>query len=103
LIFNLYTYIFIYAALKRLATPSDFRIPYILEDPECYAGGSIAAGRVSFAGQDEDESSDEERYSGPPGWGLRRWTNTLTLGKMFSSLKPYTKTFESDFQFNGRK
>jgi len=40
-----------------------------LEDPECYAGGSVAVGRVSLAGQDMGESSDEERYPGPPGWG----------------------------------
>jgi len=33
-----------------------------LEDPECYAGGSVAAGSVSLAGQDEGERSDEERH-----------------------------------------
>jgi hypothetical protein len=38
-----------------------------LEDPECYAGSSVATGRVSLAGQDEGERSDEERYPGPPG------------------------------------
>jgi len=32
-----------------------------LEEPECSAGGSIATGRVSLAGQDEGERSDEER------------------------------------------
>ena len=52
-----------------------------LEDPECYAGGSVAAVRVSLAGQDEGERSDEERYPGPPGWGLRLWTGTPTLAK----------------------
>jgi hypothetical protein len=31
-----------------------------LEDPECYDGGSVATGRVSIAGQDEGEMSDEE-------------------------------------------
>jgi hypothetical protein len=51
--------------------------------PKCYAGGSVATGRVSLAGQDEDERSDKERYPGPPGWGLRRWTSTPTLAKMF--------------------
>ena len=56
-----------------------------LEDPECYAGVSVATGRVSLAGQDEGERSDEERYPGPPGWGLRRWTSTSTLAKMFLS------------------
>jgi len=38
-----------------------------LEDPECYTGGSVATGRVSLARQDEGESSDEDRYPGPPG------------------------------------
>ena len=52
-----------------------------LEDPECYAGGSVASGRVSLAGQDEGEKSDEGRYPGPPGSGLRRWTSTSTLVK----------------------
>jgi hypothetical protein len=56
-----------------------------LEDPECYAGGSVATGRVSLAGQDEGERSDEERYLGPPGWGLRRWTSTPTHEKMLFS------------------
>ena len=31
-----------------------------LEDSECYAGGSVATGRVCLAGQDERERSDEE-------------------------------------------
>ena len=31
-----------------------------LADHECYAGGSLATGRVSLAGQDEGERSDEE-------------------------------------------
>jgi hypothetical protein len=52
-----------------------------LEDPECYVGGSVAAGRVSLAGQDEGDRSDEERYPGPRGWGLRRRTSTPTLAK----------------------
>jgi hypothetical protein len=52
-----------------------------LEDPGCYAGGSLATGMVSLAGQDEGERSDEERYSGTPGWGLRRWTSIPTLAK----------------------
>jgi hypothetical protein len=50
-----------------------------LEDPECYAGDSVATGRVSLAGQDEGERSDEERYLVPPCWRLRRWTSTSTL------------------------
>jgi hypothetical protein len=52
-----------------------------LEHPECYDVGSFATGRVSLAGQDEGERSDEERYAGPPGWGLRRWTGAPILTK----------------------
>jgi hypothetical protein len=36
-------------------------------DPACYAGGSVATGRVSQAGQDKGEGSDYERDPGPPG------------------------------------
>jgi hypothetical protein len=42
-----------------------------LEDPECYAGCSVATGRVFPFGQNEGERSEEETYPGPPGWGLR--------------------------------
>ena len=56
-----------------------------LEGLKCYAGGSVATGRVSLAGQDEGERSDEEWYPGTPGWGLRHWTSTPTLAKMFPS------------------
>jgi hypothetical protein len=33
-----------------------------LEDSECYAGGSVATGRVFLAGQNEGESVDEDRH-----------------------------------------
>ena len=39
-------------------------------DPESYAGASIATGRVTLAGQVKGEHPDKERYPGPPGWGL---------------------------------
>jgi hypothetical protein len=58
-----------------------------LKDPEGYASGSVATVRVFLAGQDEGERSDKERYAGPPGWGLRRWTSTPTLGKIVTQLK----------------
>jgi hypothetical protein len=35
-----------------------------------YAGGSVATGRVSQAGQVKSEDPDGERHPGPPGWGL---------------------------------
>ena len=52
-----------------------------LEVPECYDGGSVATGKVFLSGQDESERSDEQRYTGPSGWGLRRWTSTSALVK----------------------
>jgi len=42
---------------------------------------AVATGSFSFAGQDEVERSDEERYPGPTGWGLICWTSTPTLAK----------------------
>jgi hypothetical protein len=39
-------------------------------DPESYAGGSVAAGRVSHAGQVKGDDSDRKGYPGPPDWGL---------------------------------
>ena len=48
-------------------------------------GHIVATGRVCLAGQDKGERSDEERYPGPPGWGLRRRTSTPTHAKMFLS------------------
>jgi hypothetical protein len=40
-------------------------------DPESYAGGSVATGRVTLDGQVKGYEPDEEGYPGPPGWGLR--------------------------------
>jgi len=39
-------------------------------DPESYAGGSIATGRVTQARQDKGYKPGEERHPGPLGWGL---------------------------------
>jgi hypothetical protein len=39
-------------------------------DPESYAGGSVAAGRVSHAGQVKGDDPDIKGCPGPPGWGL---------------------------------
>jgi len=38
--------------------------------PESYAGGSVATGRATLAGQVKGEHPDKGRYTGPPGWGL---------------------------------
>jgi len=37
-------------------------------DPESYAGGSLATGRVSHARQVKDDDPDKKGYPGPPGW-----------------------------------
>jgi len=50
-------------------------------DPESYAGGSVATGRVTLAGQIKGEHPDKERYTGPPGWGLGRWASTSSPDK----------------------
>ena len=38
-------------------------------DPESYAGGSLATGRVSHARQVKDDGPDKKGYPGPPCWG----------------------------------
>jgi hypothetical protein len=39
-------------------------------DPESYAGSSVATGRVSLAGQVKGDDPDQKGYPDPPGWGL---------------------------------
>lgn len=39
-------------------------------DLESYTGGSLATGRVSYAGHVKSEVPDKETHPGPPGWGL---------------------------------
>jgi hypothetical protein len=38
------------------------------EDPESYAGGSIATGRGSHAGHVKGDDPDKKVYPSPPGW-----------------------------------
>jgi hypothetical protein len=40
------------------------------EDPESYAGGRIATGRGSHAGQVKGDDPDKKGYPSRPGWGL---------------------------------
>jgi hypothetical protein len=40
------------------------------EGPECYAGGRVASGRSSHAGQVKHDDPDKKGYPGPPGWRL---------------------------------
>jgi hypothetical protein len=39
-------------------------------DPEGYAGGDVATGRVSHAGEVKGDDPDKKGYPGPPDWGL---------------------------------
>ena len=58
------------------------------DDPESYAGGSVATGRATLAGQVEGEHPDKEGYTGPPGWGLGQWTSILSPEKNTHAKKP---------------
>jgi hypothetical protein len=40
-------------------------------DLESYAGGSVATGRISHAGQVKGDDLDKKGYTGPPVWGMR--------------------------------
>ena len=50
-------------------------------DPDSYAGASVATGRATDAGQVKGEDPDKERYTGPPVWGLGRWASTSSPDK----------------------
>jgi len=39
-------------------------------EPQSYAGGSIASGRASHPRKVKDDEPDNEGYPGSPGWGL---------------------------------
>jgi hypothetical protein len=39
-------------------------------DPESYAGVSVATGRASHTRHVTDDDPDKKGYPGPPGWGL---------------------------------
>ena len=63
-------------------------------DPESNAGGSVATGRATLAGQVKGEHPDKERYTGPPGWVLGRWASTPSPGKKTQVLKNLDKGSE---------
>jgi hypothetical protein len=46
-------------------------------DPESYAGGSIATGRDTYARWVKDDDPDEKGYPDPPGLGLGREADNL--------------------------
>jgi len=72
-------------------------------DPESYAGGSIATGRATLAGQVKGEHPDKERYTGPPGWGLGRWASTPSPGKKTYMLKNLGQRNLNEGQWEDRK
>jgi hypothetical protein len=74
-----------------------------LEDPECYADGRVATGRVSLVGQDEGERSEKARYPDPPGCGLRRCTSTPSLGKKCFLAKNHTPKPRNQIWLKERK
>jgi hypothetical protein len=39
-------------------------------DPESYAGGSLATGMASHARQVKGDDPDKKGYPGPPSWGF---------------------------------
>jgi hypothetical protein len=39
-------------------------------NPESYAGGSVAIGRITHTTQIKDDDPDKNGYPGPPVWGL---------------------------------
>jgi len=50
-------------------------------DPESYAGGSVATGRATLAGQVIGEHPDKKIYTGPPGCSLGRWASAPSTEK----------------------
>ena len=52
-------------------------------DPESYAGSSIATGRASHATQIEGDNPDKKGYPGPQSWGLGMGLTTPPLKNMF--------------------
>ena len=50
-------------------------------DPESYAGGSVATGRAFRVGQVKGDGPDYERHPGPPGQGFGRAAGDRILEK----------------------
>jgi hypothetical protein len=58
--------------------------------PESYAGGSIATGRATHAGQVEGDDPDYKTYRGPPGWVLGERLTT-SHGKKYKCLETWNR------------
>ena len=62
-------------------------------DPESYAGSSVATGRDSHARQVKGDDPDEKGYPGPPGWGLSvRLTTSPRKKNCYETSKRQRKT-----------
>jgi hypothetical protein len=48
------------------------------DDPESYAGGTIAAGMASHARQVKGDGPDKKAYPGLPRWGFGREADSLS-------------------------
>jgi hypothetical protein len=81
------------STLTKASFPSLRRLARC-NDPESYAGGSVATGRATLAGQVKGEHPDKERYTGLPGWGLGRWASTPSPGKKTHKLKNLDKQLD---------
>jgi hypothetical protein len=56
-------------------------------DPDSYAGGSCASGRVSYARHVKGDDLDKKAYPGPPSWRLSMRLTTSSFKKaMFQNL-----------------
>ena len=59
-------------------------------DPESYAGGSVATGRASHARHVNGDDPDRKGYPGPPGWGLGQedeaYTKILPCCKVWNTV-----------------
>jgi hypothetical protein len=58
---------FMYHTVPEILTPAAIITLMWSYDPASYAGGSVAAGRVSRAGQVKGDDPDKKGYPGPPG------------------------------------
>jgi hypothetical protein len=62
-------------------------------DPESYAGGSVASGRASNAGQGKGDDPQKKEYPCSPGWGLgvRLATPAVKLLQNLKKKNTYTQ------------
>jgi hypothetical protein len=56
-------------------------VPARAQDRETCAGGGVATGRVSHAGQVKSDDPEEKQYPDPPDWEFGCETNNLTPWK----------------------